>query len=108
MSRIVMLTHQATHPRSSGLGPGRGPHAGGGAGELPAGRRQRGGARSAAPLLGRCVRTGTCGLIVTAVPCAPPRGATPGPAHDRKNRVQALVFCAPAMAATCQIGTMQP
>ena len=48
-----MLTHQATHPRSSGLGPGRGPHAGGGAGELPAGRWQCDDSGSAASLYGR-------------------------------------------------------
>ena len=35
------------------LGPGRGPHAGGRAGKLPAGRRHRDRARSAAPLHGR-------------------------------------------------------
>ena len=44
------------HPQR--LGPGRGPHPGGRAGELPAGRRQRGGARSAAPLHGRGCRAG--------------------------------------------------
>ena len=58
MSRIVMLTHQATHPRSSGLGPRRGPHPGGRAGELPAGRRHRDRARSAAALHGRGCRIG--------------------------------------------------
>ncbi len=35
------------------FGPGGGPHAGGGAGELPAGRRQHHGAGSAAPVPGR-------------------------------------------------------
>ena len=41
----------AAHPQR--LGPGRGPHAGGGARELPAGRRVGGDSRRAAPVHGR-------------------------------------------------------
>ena len=66
----------AAHPEW--FRPGRGPHAGGGAGKLPAGRRQRGGAEVLRPYLGWCVCLGTCGLIVTAAPSAPPRALRQG------------------------------
>ena len=64
-----MLTYQATHPRSSGLGPGRGPHAGGGAGELPAGRWQCDDSGSAASLYGR---GGGADPVVNAEGCRTP------------------------------------
>ena len=65
----VVTTHQLTHCTVAqrlglGLRPGRGPHPGGGAGKLPAGRWQRGGTRSAAPLHGRHCGAGALNFLL--------------------------------------------